>query len=75
MIEIMKKNKLLSRTINDNDRRGFKLNITKKGLEILNLISPIISTNREVALNDISKSEIMQIDNALSKIIRNCKSE
>ncbi|WP_456437124.1 MarR family winged helix-turn-helix transcriptional regulator [Psychroserpens sp.] len=75
MIEIMKKNKLLNRRINNNDRRGFKLNITKKGLEILNLISPIISTNREVALNDISKSEILQIDNALNKIIKNCKSK
>lgn len=73
MIELMVKKEYLIRTIHTEDRRKFNLEITQKGATTLDLISPIITLNRETALNGFSFDEIALLDKMLHKIITNCK--
>jgi DNA-binding MarR family transcriptional regulator len=73
MIELMVKKDYLIRTIHNEDRRKFNLEITQKGKKTLDLIKPIVQRNREIALNDLSLEEINLLDKTLNKIITNCK--
>jgi len=75
MIELMVKNEYLNRTIHRDDRRKFNLEITNKGLKTLELIQPVIESNRETALDGLSLEEIAQMDKTLNKIIINCKNK
>lgn len=75
MIELMVKNEYLNRTIHRDDRRKFNLEITNKGLKTLELIQPVIESNRETALDGLSLEEIAQLDKTLDKIIINCKNK
>lgn len=73
MIELMVKNDYLTRTIHAEDRRKFNLVITEKGLKTIELIEPVIQSNRETALHGLSVKEITLLDQTLHKIISNCK--
>jgi len=73
MIELMVKKEYLNRTIHKEDRRKFNLEITEKGKNTIDLLSPIIQTNRKTALDGLSLQEIDVLDKALNKIITNCK--
>ena len=73
MIELMVKKDYLNRTIHDEDRRKFNLKITEKGKKTLELLNPIVTLNRETALNGLSLEEINFLDKTLNKIITNCK--
>ncbi|PWA09121.1 MarR family winged helix-turn-helix transcriptional regulator [Flavobacterium laiguense] len=73
MIELMVKKEYLIRTIHQEDRRKFNLEITEKGIKTIELIEPIIQLNRETALNGLSLEEITLLDKTLNKIIINCK--
>ncbi len=73
MIELMVKKNYLKRLINQSDRRRFDLKLSDKGIEALNLLTPQVKENREIALSGISKEEQMQLQNILGKIISNCK--
>ena len=73
MIELMVKKDYLNRTIHKEDRRKFNLEITEKGKTTIDLLSPIIQTNRKTALNGLSLEEINLLDKTLNKIITNCK--
>lgn len=73
IIELMVKKNYLSRKAHESDRRKFNLEITKKGKETIELLSPIIRTNRETALNGLTLKEIDLLDQILNKIITNCK--
>lgn len=73
MIELMVKNNYLHRTIHSEDRRKFNLEITEKGKKTMESISPIVLTNREMALKGLSLAEIDLLDKTLNKIITNCK--
>lgn len=73
MIELMVKNDYLIRTIHSEDRRKFNLTVTEKGLKTIELIEPVIQSNRETALHGLSLKEITLLDQTLQKIIRNCK--
>ncbi|MEZ0184266.1 MULTISPECIES: MarR family winged helix-turn-helix transcriptional regulator [Flavobacterium] len=73
MIELMVKNDYLTRTIHAEDRRKFNLVITEKGLKTIELIEPVIQSNRETALHGLSLKEITLLDQTLHKIISNCK--
>jgi DNA-binding MarR family transcriptional regulator len=73
MIELMVKKEYLSRTIHKEDRRKFSLEITEKGKNTLELVSPIVQINRETALNGLSLEEINLLNKTLNKIITNCK--
>ena len=73
IIELMVKKDYLKRTINESDRRKFNLEITKKGKDTIELLSPVIQTNRKTALNGLTPEEIDLLDKLLKKIITNCK--
>ena len=73
MIELMVKNDYLIRTIHSEDRRKFNLTVTEKGLKTIELIEPVIQSNRETALHGLSLKEITLLDQTLHKIISNCK--
>jgi len=73
MINLMVKNKYLKRSINEQDRRRYKIEITSKGKEILVKLSLIISDNRNKSLNRITQKEIQQVENILNKIKSNLK--
>lgn len=73
MIELMVKKDYINRTIHKEDRRKFNLEITEKGKKTLKLIHPIVTLNRETALNGLSLKEINLLDKTLNKIITNCQ--
>ncbi|MFH7010890.1 MarR family winged helix-turn-helix transcriptional regulator [Flavobacterium sp. FlaQc-52] len=73
IIELMVKKDYLKREINEFDRRKFNLKITEKGQNTIELLSPVITHNRETALNGLTTNEIEFLDKILNKIISNCK--
>lgn len=73
IIELMVKKEYLTRRINEIDRRKFNLEITEKGRNTIELLSPVINLNRQTALNGLSNTEIELLDKILYKIISNCK--
>lgn len=75
MIELMVRNEYLVRRVNESDRRKFKLEITEKGKNALELLTPKIKENRQRALFGLSSQEIDQLESLLQKIISNCKSQ
>ena len=73
MINTMVKKNYIKRSMNDDDRRRYKLEITKKGKEVLDRLPAIIQNNRNSSLKGISKSEQEQLQVILSKIRLNCQ--
>jgi DNA-binding MarR family transcriptional regulator len=73
IIELMVKKEYLTRTINEADRRKFNLEITEKGKKTIELLTPVIHKNRQIALEGLSENEIELLDKMLTKIISNCK--
>jgi len=69
----MVKKEYLTRKIHESDRRKFILEITEKGKNTIELLSPIIQQNRETALDGLTQDEINLLDKTLHKIILNCK--
>lgn len=72
MINLMVEKNYLKRSMNDKDRRRYKINITKKGSEILEKLPPIIRNNRNKSLAGITNNELTQLETILYKIISNC---
>lgn len=75
IIELMVKKDYLVRTVNESDRRKFNLEITEKGRNTVELLSPAIKLNRTTALDGLSENEIELLDTLLNKIITNCKTK
>lgn len=75
IIELMVKKDYLVRTVNESDRRKFNLEITEKGRNTVELLSPAIKLNRTTALHGLSENEIELLDTLLNKIITNCKTK
>jgi DNA-binding MarR family transcriptional regulator len=73
MIELMVKKEYLIRTIHQEDRRRFNLEITEKGIKTIELLEPIVQLNRQTALDGLSSEEMTLLDKTLHKIISNCK--
>lgn len=73
IIELMVQKSYLIRRPNELDRRKFILEITEKGKNTIETLTPIIHKNRQVALEGLSKEEIELLDKILAKIILNCK--
>lgn len=73
MIDLMVNKKFLKRSINDNDRRRFKIEITDKGKEVLNKLEPVIIDNRKKAFSGITEAELIQLETILNKILTNIK--
>ena len=73
MIDLMVNKKFLKRSMNTEDRRRFKIDITPKGKEILNKLEPVIVSNRKKAFSGITEEELIQLDITLNKILSNLK--
>jgi len=71
MIELLVKEGFVVRTENKEDRRKKDLKITKKGKILLGLAIPVITKNREVAQQNISKEEKETLFKLLNKLILN----
>ena len=72
MIELLAKKEYLNRTINNHDRRKYKLTITDKGQTILETLGKVIISNRKSALYGVTEEEVEQLKSILNKIINNC---
>ena len=72
IIELLVKKKYIQRTIDNNDRRKFVLDITEEGNKIIGKIYPIVAENRKKALTDLNLEEINNLKTQLDKIINNC---
>ncbi len=73
IIELLVKKKYIQRTIDNNDRRKFVLDIMEEGNKIIEKIYPIVAENRKKALTDLNLEEINNLKTQLDKIINNCK--
>ena len=73
MINTMVKKKYLKRSMNNEDRRRYKIEITKKGRQVLETLPPIIQKNRKTSLIGITKNELKQLEIILNKIRSNCR--
>ncbi|WP_373516497.1 S41 family peptidase [Pricia sp.] len=72
MINTMVQKKYLQRSMNPEDRRRYKLEITEKGKKVLKILPPIIHHNRNSSLKGITKNELNQLEIILNKIRTNC---
>jgi len=72
MINLMVQKGYLTRSINEQDRRRFNIEITDKGKNAIELMPPIISENRKKSLEGLSEEEIAQLKKLLNKITENC---
>tara|TARA_B100000809_G_C15104084_1_gene518039 strand:+ start:115 stop:546 length:432 start_codon:yes stop_codon:yes gene_type:complete len=73
MIELMVKKKYLKRSVDEKDRRKYKIELTPNIQKKLIELSKIISSNREIALKKITNIEIENLESTLLKIVENCK--
>lgn len=72
MINTMVQKKYLKRSMNNEDRRRYKIEITNKGKEVLETLPPIIHYNRNSSLKGITKNELDHLETILDKIRTNC---
>lgn len=72
IINLMVKKEYLKRSINELNRRRYKIEITPKGRQVLQSLGPIVLNNRETALETITEKELIQLENILKKITSNC---
>jgi len=73
IINTMVLKKHLKRSTNIEDRRRYKLELTKKGKNIVKKLPAIIQNNRKTALIGITKNELNQLETILNKIKSNCQ--
>jgi DNA-binding MarR family transcriptional regulator len=71
IIELLVQKKYVQRKINITDRRKFELEITKKGIKIIEDIYPIVTQNRKQALTGLTSPE-KKLKIQLEKLIINC---
>jgi DNA-binding MarR family transcriptional regulator len=72
MVERMVVNGYLRRTVHAVDKRRSTLLLTDKGRERIDILMPIIKSNREQALRGIDKEEVTNLNATLQKLIQNC---
>lgn len=75
IVKLMIDKKYLIKTVDENDKRKAKLEITEGGRKIIKNLKPMIKKNRETALHTISGEELEQLHRILKKITQNCKSQ
>lgn len=73
IVELLVKKELLSRTIHTHDRRRFNLTLTRKGIQMLKAMEPVVNNNRKAALKGLTKTDINQLQHMLNRVINNCK--
>lgn len=74
IIDLMVNKGYIERSISNEDRRRFHLQITKSGKQLLENVSEVVYENRRLALNGISDNEIEMLSETLKKLITNSTS-
>ena len=72
MIDSMEKKQYVKRSIHKSDRRKFKYRVTDQGQTILADLYGIIDHNRKIALKNISKADLANLERTLNSIVTNC---
>lgn len=72
MVDLMVKKQYLKRSINIENRRRYKIELTAKGKQVLETLVPIVLDNREKSLEGITEEELVQLEKTLKKITSNC---
>jgi MarR family transcriptional regulator, transcriptional regulator for hemolysin len=75
IIELLVKKGYIKRTILNADRRRTKLEVTKKGTELIKEASKVVNAYRRVALKGISEPELKRLRIILDKMITNCETK
>lgn len=75
IIKLMTNKNYLIKTVNNQDKRKAKLEITERGKKTLKKLKPMIKKNREIALSSVSNEELKQLYKILNKITQNCKTK
>jgi len=73
IIDLLVKKEILLRAIHPEDRRRFQLTITRKGLQLLKAVEPVAENNRKTALKGFTKDKIMQLQDMLNLLMKNCE--
>lgn len=75
IVKLMTQKDYLVKTIDAQDKRKSKLEITAKGRNTIKKLQPMIQNNRDIALNNVSDEELKQLYGILHKITQNCQSK
>ena len=75
LIQGLEKKGLITREVNDLDKRKQQVNLTSEGLELLKSAEPIIESNFELIESGISKEELEIAKRIIQKILANTESE
>ena len=73
IIELLVRKGYVKRTVLAEDRRRTKLEITKKGAELIKETSKVVNAYRRSALKGINETELKKVRSVLDKIILNCE--
>ncbi|MBO0948662.1 MarR family winged helix-turn-helix transcriptional regulator [Fibrella forsythiae] len=73
IINLLVKKELLIQSASQQDRRRVDRQITPKGEQLIEAVSPIIAQNRQTALDGLSEETIEQLRQALLLIDGNCQ--
>jgi DNA-binding MarR family transcriptional regulator len=68
MLDRMIKKDIIDKKRSQDDKRKYTVNITKKGQKLLDKITPIVNKHNTIIENMITKDELKQLLNTLSKI-------
>ena len=72
IIDTLVQKGFLQRKVNPEDRRRFKLELSKIGELALSELDPVIQQNRNAALQGLQVAEVNSMRDQLERIIHNC---
>lgn len=72
IINLLVRHRYLSRKIMKTNRRRVSLDVTPRGIDILNAMEEVVVQNRAHALKGIDPSEIKLVEKVMQRISENC---
>jgi len=72
MVNLMVEKQYLKRSVNSENRRRNKIELTLRGEKVLETLTPIILNNRKESLEGVTGEELLQLEKILKKITSNC---
>ena len=66
---------LVERRPDRSDRRGIRVRLTPKGLQLVNEMVPLHVANEQEALANLDKTERSELERLLGKVIQGCSAE
>jgi len=71
VLDILAKKKLITRKADTNDRRAFRIYLTKKGKSIKDELIPIVKQDLKKASGNLSAEEIKELKRMLNQVFSN----